>query len=210
MRNRWLGAGAPLALTPFVLRVTLVVLALAGCRPAATAHAPATPACRPGRIGKVSVAGGSPADVPQLAVLDGTLDDPARTERIRLAAIDTLHARGYPRAAIAVTRRAGCGTELDVSVVPGPPYRIAALDVIAADTFPTAARLAAIEDALGTVNAVGGAYVENRLVRALADLQQRYRAAGWSAAVIDPPHAVFDDARGTVRVTIAIRAGERR
>jgi outer membrane protein assembly factor BamA len=93
--------------------------------------------------------------------------------------------------------------------VPGPRFRIAQIDLIARDEFPAAARLAAIEEALGTVNAVGGAYVEDRLLRALANLQQRYRAAGWVDAVIEAPVAQFDESRGSVRVTITIRAGRR-
>jgi outer membrane protein assembly factor BamA len=161
------------------------------------------------RVGKVTIAGGSAADVPQLAVLEGTLDDAARTERVRLAAIDVLHTRGYPRAYVAVTRRDRCGVELDVAVVPGPRVRIVAIEFDAEDSFPADARLATIEDALGTVNAVGGAYVEDRLFSALAELQARYRAAGWNHAIVEPPHADIDELRGTVRLTITIRAGKR-
>lgn len=190
------------------LVLTTLVTGGVGCRPAATVRGPGV-ACRPDQIGRVTIAGGTAAEVPQLAVLEGTLDDVARTERVRQAAIEMLHTRGYPRAYIAVTRRQGCGIELDVAVVPGPRFAIAALDIVANDAFPASARLAAIEDALGTINAVGGAYVEDRLVAALGVLQTRYRAAGWTAAMIDAPIAEFDEARGTVRVTITIRAGKR-
>jgi outer membrane protein assembly factor BamA len=182
---------------------------LIACRPTVTPRAAVVDACRSDRVSKVTIAGGTATDVPQLAVLEGTLDDAARTERVRLAAIDVLHTRGYPRAYIAVRRRGGCGVELDVAVVHGPRVRIVAIELVANDAFPADARLALIEDALGTVNAVGGAYVEDRLHGALAELQARYRAAGWVDAVIEPPHADIDESRGTVRLRITIRAGRR-
>lgn len=193
----------------FALAFVLSTGVVGACRPAVTARGPVDPTCRMDRVGRVTIVGGSAADVPQLAVLEGTLDDAARTERVRLAAIDVLHTRGYPRAYVAVTRREGCGVELDVAVVPGPRVRIVAIEFEADDAFPADARLATIEDALGTVNAVGGAYVEDRLHSALAELQARYRAAGWIDAVVEPPRAEVDESRGTVRLTITIRAGKR-
>jgi outer membrane protein assembly factor BamA len=191
------------------LAMMLSTTGVGACRPTVTARTPVDPTCRADRVGKVTIAGGSAHDVAQLAVLEGTLDDAARTERVRLAAIDVLHTRGYPRAYVAVTRREGCGVELDVAVVPGPRVRIVAIEFEANDAFPSDARLATIEDALGTVNAVGGAYVEDRLYGALAELQARYRAAGWLDAIVEPPHAEVDESRGTVRVTITIHAGRR-
>lgn len=191
------------------MRGLVVIAGLLGCRPAVTPRVPGGAACRPDQIARVAIAGGTAADVPQLAVLEGTLDDAARTERVRLAAIDVLHTRGYPRAYVAVTRREGCGVELDVAVVPGPRFRITAIELAGGDEIAAATRLAAIEEALGTVNAVGGAYVEDRMVRALASLRQCYRAAGWVDAVIDAPVAAFDERRASVRVSITIRAGRR-
>lgn len=196
-----------LRVAPFAVAVSTVVVS--ACRPPATASRGPALACRADRVSRVAIAGGTVDDVPQLAILEGTLDDPARTERVRLAAIDALRAKGYPRAYVGVVRRAGCGVELDVSVVSGPRFRIATLDIVADDDFPAAARLAAIEDGVGTINTVGGAYVEDRLVQALAELERRYRAAGWVDADIEPPRAVLDEERGTVRVTIVIHAGER-
>jgi hypothetical protein len=88
-----------------MLRTVVLAAGLLGCRPAVTGLPPASGLCAPDRIGRVAIAGGTVEDVPQLAVLEGTLDDAARTERVRLAAIDVLHTRGYPRAYVAVARR---------------------------------------------------------------------------------------------------------
>jgi len=188
--------------------ISVVLTAVVGCRPAAAPQIPVA-SCTHDRVGRVSIAGGTAEDVPQLAVLEGTLDDAARTERVRQASIDLLHTRGYPRAYIAVSRRPGPCLELDVAVVPGPRFVISAIDFVSSDAFPPAARRDAIEDALGTINAVGGAYVEDRLVAALAQLEKHYRAAGWLHAVIDAPVASFDEKRGTVRLSITVRAGKR-
>ena len=66
----------------------------------------------------------------------------------------------------------------------------------------------ALEDALGTVNTVGGVYVEYRMTRALAELERRYRDAGWLEARLGPPRATYDP-RGTVTVAIPVVAGRR-
>ena len=63
-------------------RALAASLYLVACHRAATPLVPVPGPCEDGRIGKVTIEGGSAADVPQLAVLEGTLDDAARTERI--------------------------------------------------------------------------------------------------------------------------------
>jgi len=68
----------------------------------------------------VTITGAPAYDVAPLAVLEGTLDDPARTERIANVAAALLRARGWRHARIAVERRSGCGTELAVAVDRGP------------------------------------------------------------------------------------------
>ena len=165
--------------------------------------------CVPGRVGKVIVQGADPTEVAPLAVLEGTLDDPERADRIALAATDLLHARGYTWAKINVTRAQGCGVELHANVDRGPKFRIAAIDFKTDDDFPADQRLAAVEDALGSVNAIGGAYVEDRMQRALAALLKRYSDAGWIQASIEVPRAQFDAARGEVRIVVPIHAGHR-
>ena len=182
----------------------LLILALAACHPAGRAPTPAPLACRPDRLGAVLVTGAERTLVPSLTVLEGTADDPDRVQRTAAAALDALHARGYARATLEVTR-AGCG--LLVAVDLGTRYRIARIEFITDDEFPPATRLATLEDALGTVNAIGGVYVADRLTRSLARLQQRYRDAGWPLAEVAAPIATFVGAHISLR--IPVRAGRR-
>jgi outer membrane protein assembly factor BamA len=186
----------------------LILTVLVACRAApAGPLAPAAP-CSSHRVGEVAVTGAPPAAVPQLAVLAGTLDDPERTDRIAQVATEGLRAQGYADAAIALARRAGCRIDLLVSVALGPRYRIARITFDTDDDFPRAERLAVLEDALGTVNTIGGVYIEYRMQRALVELQRRYRDAGWLEAELGAPRTTYDPA-GTVAVRIPVRAGQR-
>ncbi|HEX8112929.1 MAG TPA: hypothetical protein VF516_34595, partial [Kofleriaceae bacterium] len=81
--------------------------------------APAAP-CSSHRVGQVTVIGAPASAVPQLAVLEGTLDDPERTERVARVAADGLRALGYADVSIAVARRPGCRINLAVTVALGP------------------------------------------------------------------------------------------
>ena len=190
-------------------RVLTLCLCLVACRHPRATYLPLEAPCSADRVGRVVVAGGSREDVPQLAVLEGTLDNPARTERIAAVSTELLRARGYARAEVRVERRQGCGVELYVTVDRGPKFRIGSIRFLTDDPFPPAARLAAIEDALGTINAVGGAYVPERLARGLGELAKRYYEAGWLEAAIDPPQATYDEARGEIALAIAVHAGRR-
>jgi outer membrane protein assembly factor BamA len=188
--------------------VCLVVVACGG-KPAP--HAPAVEApCTQARVGKVLVVGAERADVAALAVLEGTLDDQARADRITRTALDALRFRGHAQAAITVTRKLGCFVELTVTVDKGPRFEIETIDfeTQGSDKFPAAERLAVIEDALGTVNTVGGVFIRYRLERALTSLEQRYRDAGWLDARIGKPASSHDD-DGKIAVSIPIAAGAR-
>jgi hypothetical protein len=187
-------------------RVRWLPILLVACHGARAPHPPLTAGCSPSRVGQVTVEGAAAAEVAPLAVLEGTLDDPPRAARVAEVAAELLRARGFARATIAVARARGCGVELHVAVARGPRYRIIELVFPGAPEPPSGAALA---DALGTVNSVGGAYLEDRMRRALEHLSRRYRDAGWLDAEIDPPIASYDDRAGTVRVTIPIRAGKR-
>ena len=200
-------AGARLAGVGLVHRL-LAVIAVAGCGAAPIGRTgPAVP-CSSHRVGQVTVTGAARSAVPQLVVLEGTLDDPERTERIAGVAADGLRAQGYADAAIAVARRAGCGVDLDVRVTLGPRYQIAWIAFDTDDEFPGPERLAVLEDALGTVNTVGGVYIEYRMRRALVELERRYRDAGWLEARLGAPRTTYDRS-GTVAVDIPIVAGRR-
>ena len=186
-------------------------LAISGCAlpEPVEPYPPLAADCSPSRIGRVSVEGATLDDVAPIGVLEGTLDDPDRADRIAETATELYQARGYPYAHLAVTRVAGCGTELHVKVVSGPHYTISDLAFDTDDAFPERERLLALEDALGTVNAIGGAYLPDRMARAVESLEHRYHEAGWIDAVIDPPRARFDQERGEVAIVVPIHAGPR-
>jgi outer membrane protein assembly factor BamA len=186
----------------------LVLSVVAACWMPPAERGPVRTACAFNRIGEVTVIGAPRDAVPQLAVLEGTVDDPERTARTAQTATGALRTAGYARARIAVARRVGCRIDLDVTVALGARYRIADIAFDTDDEFPGAERLAAIEDALGTVNTVGGVYVEYRMTRALAELERRYRDAGWLEARLGPPRATYDP-RGTVTIAIPVVAGRR-
>jgi outer membrane protein assembly factor BamA len=192
------------------VRCSLVLAVVAACHaaPAARAPRPLPVTCSSHRVGQVRVTGAPATAVPQLAVLEGTLDDPERTARIAEVAVDGLRAQGYADAEIAVTRRPGCRIDLDVAVGLGPRYRIARIAFDTDDDFPDAERLAVVEDALGTVNTVGGVYIDYRMVRALAELERRYRDAGWLEAELGAPRTIYLPT-GEVTVQISVSAGRR-
>ena len=172
-----------------VLGACARVSLLAGCHGGIAPRPPVAASCRrrPDRRGDHHR--GAPAEVAPLAVLEGTLDDPERTARTAQVATDLLHTHGYPRATIAVTRNAGCGVELAVAVDARAALHDRPIDVGADAALPPGEPRAALEDGLGMVNAVGGAYVEDRLARALGALVDRYRDAGWLDASADAPAA---------------------
>jgi outer membrane protein assembly factor BamA len=195
-------------LADLVVRCLPAFTVLAACGAAPAGRAPLAFPCSSHRIGAVVVTGAPAEAVPQLTVLEGTLDDPERTARIAGVATDGLRTRGYADAAIAVARRPGCHIDLEVAVTLGRRYRIAGITFATDDEFPAAARLAVLEDALGTVNTVGGVYIEYRMLRALAELERRYRDAGWLEARLGPPRTTYDRA-GTVAVQVPVTAGRR-
>jgi outer membrane protein assembly factor BamA len=184
-----------------------VLAALAACR-APEGYAPVATPCAFNRIGAVTVVGAPREAVPQLAVLEGTYDDPERTDRVAEIATRGLRARGYARAAIALARHPACGVELQVTVALGPRYQIAQIAFETDDAFPHAERLAVLEDALGTVNTVGGVYIEYRMKRALAELERRYHDAGWLEARLGAPRTSYGS-DGTLSVAIPLTAGQR-
>ena len=185
----------------------LVLVIACGSAPAPRAPV-ATGPCSQTRVGAVTIVGAPRAEVSALAVLEGTVDDPARTERVTRTALEALRFRGYVRAAITVTRQPGCFVDLTVAVALGPRFEIDRIEFDTDDAFPASERLAVIEDALGTVNTVGGVYIAYRLERALVGLQQRYRDAGWLDARIGKPTGSYED-DGKVAVSIPVTAGPR-
>jgi outer membrane protein assembly factor BamA len=187
---------------------TWIWLCILGCKVTPpVVRAPIAAACTTDRVGRVTVSGTDRGMVPALAVLEGTRYEPDRTERIVESATEALAWRGYARAAIRVTPRRRCFTDLDVAVTLGPRYRIASIEFDTDDTFPKRERLAALEDALGTVNTVGGVHIDYRLRRALSGLEKRYQDAGWLDAKVAAPVATYE--RDKIKIRIGITAGER-
>jgi outer membrane protein assembly factor BamA len=188
---------------------TVIWLAVIGCgRAAAPQLAPVATPCTEMRVGTVTVVGASRSAVAALAILEGTIDDPARTARILETARQTLQFQGYAHATVSLSRQIACFADLHVAVDLGPKFHIDRIEFQTTDGFPAAERLAVIEDALGTVNTVGGVYIQYRLERALAGLERRYHDAGWLEAKIAPPAAHYDD-HGAVTVSIPVDAGPR-
>lgn len=183
-------------------------LCAAACGPRFAPRPPIAATCAANRVGAVTVDGAPRTAVPALAVLEGTLDDPARAERVRTVALAALRTRGHARARIALSRTTGCGVELHARVTLGPRFTIARIEFDTDDAFPAATRLAVIEDALGTINTIGGTYAEDRLRRGLHELRKRYEDAGWLDAKIAAPRAHYGD-DGRVAIEIPIRAGAR-
>ncbi len=200
MWSRGLAAGAPLALATGVRRLILLTT-LAACH-SGGGYQPVAASCAPDRIGAVVVSGASRAELAPLTVLEGTLDDPERTERITGMALEGLRAQGHAKATLTVTRQDGCGVELHATVVRGPKYRIARIAFETDDEFPAAQRLAMIEDGLGSVNTVGGTYIAYRLQRALKELRRRYADAGWVGVTIAAPRAAFTDSEVTLIIPV--------
>jgi outer membrane protein assembly factor BamA len=188
----------------------LLAAALAACHAGGPGPRSLAPRCAPDRIGAVTVEGAPRAALAPLTVLEGTLDDPARTDRITELALEGLRAQGHAKATLTVTRSEGCGVELHAVAKLGPKFTIdkIAFETDADDELTDAQRLRVIEDGLGTVNTIGGTYIAYRLQRGLAELKKRYADAGWVGAVISAPRAVYDD-RGNVTISIAVRSGPR-
>jgi outer membrane protein assembly factor BamA len=184
-------------------------LGLAACHPAPPAYPPLAPTCAADRIGTVTVDGASSTEVAGLTVLEGTHDNPARTARIARQTIEALKSHGYARAKLSITPARGCRVDLHVEVALGPQFKIDEIVFVTNDAFPPAAREAAIEDALGGINTIGGVYSADKLRHALTELTQRYHDAGWLEAKIDDPVAHYDDRRSTISVEIPIEAGRR-
>ncbi|HEY0193950.1 MAG TPA: hypothetical protein VGC42_22690 [Kofleriaceae bacterium] len=205
MRARWL---------PFT------VLAACGSAPEPVAsYAPVTAPCVFNRISTVEVRGAPRDSVPQVTVLEGTIDEPDRTERAARLALRNLKAQGYAGARLTLDRRDRCGVGLDVTVALGPRYTISAIafetpfggagePAGAPPELVLAARRAVLEDSLGTVNTVGGVYIEYRLRRALIEIERRYRDAGWLDATVGTPRPRYL-ADGTVALAIPLDPGPR-
>jgi outer membrane protein assembly factor BamA len=190
-------------------RTCLPLFGLIACHSQIAARPPVLETCSRKAVERVTVEGAQAWEVAPLAVLEGTLDDPPRAERVTQVASELLQARGYPWAQIRLVRIKTCGVEIVALVDRGPRFKISKIDFDADDALPPVEHQAAVEDALGTVNAIGGAYVADRMERALDALVHHYHDMGWVEATIDPPVASYDDQRGEVSIKVSVHPGQR-
>lgn len=190
-------------------RTCLPLFGLFACHASLAPRPPVMELCSRKAIERVTVEGAEPWEVAPLAVLEGTLDDPPRAERVTRVATELLQARGYPYARVSLVRLKTCGIEIVANVDRGQRFKISKIDFQADDALPPAENQAAVEDALGTVNAVGGAYVADRMERALDTLVHHYHDMGWVEATIDQPVATYDDQRSEVAIKVAVHPGQR-
>jgi len=191
-------------------RVAVALLVgVAACHHSAPTYPALDGACDRNRIGTVSVEGAPASEVAGIMVLEGTRDDPARTERVARQTIETMRSDGYARASLTITPKRGCRVDLRVDVSLGPKFKISDIAFATDDAFPAAVRTQTIEDALGGINSVGGVYSPARLKRSLSELNQRYYDAGWLEVQIGEPIAHYDDEHATIAVEIPVQAGRR-
>ncbi len=116
------------------------------------------------------------ADVPQLALLEGTLHDRGRLARLVASTERSLRDHGYANASLRATTRTTCeGVVVQIAGTVGPRYRAGTMRVIGA-SLPIAA--AELEDDFGHTNARGAAFQRSSLDAALTRVLARERALG--------------------------------
>jgi outer membrane protein assembly factor BamA len=160
----------------------------------------------PLRVTAVEITGATRAQVPMLAVIDGTLHDPGRLQHVAAATQAWLRVRGYPHAEITAEAVPDCdGVVVHVAAALHEHVTIARIDVrgsalpVSANTF---------ERELGTVDVVGGAYSEAAFRYDLSTLVGRHHDHGYLDAEVGDPIAVAADATH-VNVTAVITPGPR-
>ena len=157
----------------------------------------------------MTITGAAPADVAPLAVLEGTLDDRARTGAHGRLSRPTSCTHAATRKHRSTSRgNAAAAIELAVHRRSRAPLHDRTRSTLGRRALPPGDALAALEDGLGAVNAVGGAYVADRLTRALAALVERYQRCRLARATPSRRRRSWDhDAH--VRVAIALHPGRR-
>lgn len=156
------------------------------------------------RVIRVELEGVTRADVPPLAVLEGTLHDRGRLARLVASAKDTLRDHGYLHASLRATTRATCaGVIVRIAGALGRRFRIGTIRVIGA-AAPVAP--GDLERDLGHANVPGGAYWKSALDDALDRIVLRDRALGYfdAAGTVD---LLRDERTGRVDVVLWITHG---
>ena len=129
------------------------------------------------RVIRVELDGLTRAEVPQLALLEGTLHDRGRLARLVESTQASLRDHGYPRASLHADARTTCdGVVVKIAGTLGARYRAGTMRVIGASEPIAAAEL---EDDFGHTNAPGEAFQHSSLEVALARLLAREHARGF-------------------------------
>jgi outer membrane protein assembly factor BamA len=126
---------------------------------------------------RVEFDGMTRADVPQLALLEGTLHDRGRLARVVASTEASLRDHGYAHARLRESTRTTCeGVVVRIAGTLGPRYRAGTMRVIGASEPIAAAEL---EDDFGHTNAPGEAFQRSSLDAVLARLLAREHARGF-------------------------------
>ena len=161
----------------------------------------------PLRVRAVELEGVTRAQVPTLPVLEGSLDDGARLERMTRGAQGWLRDHGYLHAEVVATRRAECGgIVVHVTGKLGQRYTLARISIHGSGV---AIGSGEIESALGRVNAAGGVLQMAGLESTLAAILDRNLDAGFFEATYQPMVIHTNDKSGTVTVDVTFKPGQR-
>jgi outer membrane protein assembly factor BamA len=169
----------------------------------------------PPRVRAVEIDGVPRDQLAALTILEGTLHDEARLERLAAAATEWWRAHGYLHAEITAQARLDCdahGVRAGATVVVhvqaslGRRYMLAYLGVTGS-ALPAPAAI--FERDLGAANRVGAPYRESDFVEDLQALAQRHRSAGWLDVDIRDFASHVDEARGVVTASAHVVPGER-
>jgi outer membrane protein assembly factor BamA len=161
----------------------------------------------PQRVRGVELDGVTRAQVPTLAVLEGSLDDGARLERMTSGAQGWLRDHGYLHAELVANRRADCGgIVVHVTGKLGQRYTLARISIHGSGVEIGSGEL---ETELGRVNAVGGVLQMAGLESTLASILDRNIDAGFFEATYQPMVIHTNDKSGTLTVDVTFKAGQR-
>jgi len=158
------------------------------------------------RVVRVELDGMTRADVPRLAMLEGTLHDRGRLARLVASSEATLRNHGYLRATLSATTQTTCeGVVVRIAGSLGRRYAAGKIRVTGAATPVTRADLAYD---FGHTNVPGGAYQKDELDAALDRILARERALGYFDATREV-HGLLDERTGRVDTDVRITDGPR-
>ena len=158
----------------------------------------------PERVREVVFEGARASQLATFNILEGTLHDPQRLQRLAVAATAWWRQHGYLHAEITAVARPDCdGVTIHVLANLGRRYTLASI-AVTGSALP-----ASFERELGAVDRVGGVYREDLFEHDLGELVDRHHVAGWLDAHVEAPVMHVDEATGHVTVAAHLIAGAR-